>query len=177
LHVGRDEVEPEVLLRWSISNEGTRPASQVRLEFEAKGPLELMRPIAHDDDDDDGEDDSAGDGSPPKSSPSAARLPAAPKLPAFGQRVTRTQAPLPTVPKLPGGFDIASIKSARGAQAIHERRQKSGVRSVVQPKLLEVDQYGFGSRQAVERSEPAGCFQIRLFGKSCVPRDNYATRD
>jgi hypothetical protein len=72
-----------------------------------------VRPIAHDDDD--GEDDSAGDESPPKSSPSAVRLPAAPKPPAFGQRVTRTQAPLSTVPKLPSGFDIASIKSATEA--------------------------------------------------------------
>jgi hypothetical protein len=107
VHVDRDEVEPEVLLRWSILNEGTRPASQVRLEFEAKGPLELMRPLAQDDDDD------AGAEAPTKSSsPAAPRLPAAPKPPAFGQRVTRAQAPVPTVPKLPGSFDIASIKSA-----------------------------------------------------------------
>jgi hypothetical protein len=105
--VGRDEFEPEVLLRWSILNEGTRPASQVRLEFEAKGPLELMRPLAQDDDDD------AGADAPTKSaSPAAPHLPAAPKPPAFGQRVTRTQAPVPTLPKVPGGFDIASIKSA-----------------------------------------------------------------
>jgi hypothetical protein len=105
VHVDRDEVEPEVLLRWSILNEGTRPASQVRLEFEAKGPLELMRPLAQDDD--------AGAEAPTKSSsPAAPRLPAAPKPPAFGQRVTRAQAPVPTVPTLPGSFDIASIKSA-----------------------------------------------------------------
>lgn len=114
LHVGRDEIEPEVLLRWSISNEGTRPATQVRLEFEAKGLLELVRPVAPDDDNDD-EDDGAGKEAPPNPSPSAARLPAAPQPPAFGQRVTRTQAPLPSVPKLPTGLDIASIKSAAAA--------------------------------------------------------------
>ena len=110
LHIGRDEIEPEILLRWSMTNEGTRPASQVRLEFDAKGPLELIRPLAQDEDD---VEEDATAGAPTKPSPpTAPRLPAPPKPPAFGQRVTRTQAPLPTVPKLPGGFDIASIKSA-----------------------------------------------------------------
>jgi hypothetical protein len=107
VHVGRDEVEPEVFLGWSLLNEGTRPASQVRLEFEAKGPLELLRLRAQDDDDD------VGAEAPTESpSPAAPCLPPAPKPPAFGQRVTRTQAPVPSVPKLPSSFDIATIKSA-----------------------------------------------------------------
>jgi hypothetical protein len=43
LHVGRDQMERSVMPRWSMSNEGTRPGSHVRVEFEAKRPLELKR--------------------------------------------------------------------------------------------------------------------------------------
>jgi hypothetical protein len=43
LHEGRDEVEPRVVLHWLMSNKGTRPASHVRIEFEAHGSLELRR--------------------------------------------------------------------------------------------------------------------------------------
>lgn len=43
LHAGRDEFEQRLFLSWGIVNKGSRPASQVRIEFEGKGPLELRR--------------------------------------------------------------------------------------------------------------------------------------
>lgn len=41
LHESRNELEPPIVLSWRMSNIGTRPASQVRVEFEAKGALEI----------------------------------------------------------------------------------------------------------------------------------------
>lgn len=43
LHVGLDEEAPRIVLRWPISNEGTRPATHVRVKFEAQGPLRIRR--------------------------------------------------------------------------------------------------------------------------------------
>lgn len=140
LHVGRDEIEPDVLLRWSMTNEGTRPATQVRLEFDAKGPLELMRPLAQSDEDDEEEDATAA--APIKSSATATpSLPPSPKPPAFGQRVTRTQAPVSNVPKLPTGFDIASIKSAaqmhRQFASAASAAKRLGLDRLSQPSYLQ----------------------------------------
>lgn len=140
LHVGRDEIEPDVLLRWSMTNEGTRPASQVRLEFDAKGPLELMRPLAKGDDDD--EEENATAAVPMKSSAAGTPiLPPAPKPPAFGQHVTRKEAPVPTVPKLPVGFDTASIKSAaqmhRQFASAANAAKRLGLDRLSQPSYLQ----------------------------------------
>lgn len=104
LHVGRDEPEPGLLLRWSMTNDGTRPASQVRVEFEAKGPLMLMR-LADPTDDDDAEDDGRSaliDAAP------TPRLPSPPRPPAFVETVSRS--PAPARQKLAQSFDIASLK-------------------------------------------------------------------
>lgn len=138
LHVGRDEIEPDILLRWSMTNEGTRPASQVRLEFDAKGPIELMRPLAQGDDEE--EDETAA--VPTKSYPTAApRLPPAPIPPAFGQRVTRTEGLVPIVPKLPRGADIANIKSAtelhRQFASAANAAKRLGLDRISQPSYLQ----------------------------------------
>jgi hypothetical protein len=106
LHVGRDEAEPTVILRWSMSNAGTRPASKVRVEFEAKGPLKLKR-LRDEATEDDAESD---DRQAPSAAPSTPGLPPPPKPPAFGETVTRS--PAPPKPKLPHGFDIAAIRAA-----------------------------------------------------------------
>ena len=85
LHKGRDVPEAPLVLRWSMSNNGTRPASQVRVEFEAKGPLLLKR--SRPKDDDDGEEDAAQ--SPTPASRVISRLPSPPKPPSFERHVTR----------------------------------------------------------------------------------------
>jgi hypothetical protein len=108
LHIGRDEIEPEVSLRWSMSNDGTRPASQVRVEFAAQGPLELLRRRPKKEDDDEKADEAPARAS----APSTPRFQPAPKPPAFGRQVTRKPAPVPARPKLPGGFDIAALRSS-----------------------------------------------------------------
>jgi hypothetical protein len=74
LHLGRDEPDPVVTLHWSMSNQGTRPASQVRVEFEAKGKLMLMRRSDPADDDEVKEDGR----STPASTVQAPRFPSSP---------------------------------------------------------------------------------------------------
>ena len=91
LHVGRDQIERSVKLRWSMSNEGTRPGSRVRVEFEAKGPLELKRIREPDDEHD------TAQGEAPSAQPPAASLPLPPKPPAF--QITTTHLPPPPEPR------------------------------------------------------------------------------
>ena len=107
LHEGRDEIEPTVILRWSMSNEGTRPASHVRVEFEAKGPLELRR-LRVDAEDEEVADDA--EASSQSSAASVARFPPAPRPPPFRQHATRVLPPVK--PNPPQGFDISTLRSA-----------------------------------------------------------------
>lgn len=48
LHEGRDVPEAPVHLLWRLRNEGSRPATRIRVEFEAQGPLTLMLPSNED---------------------------------------------------------------------------------------------------------------------------------
>jgi hypothetical protein len=106
LHQGRDELEPDVVLRWSMANLGSRPASQVRVEFEAKGPLALQRLAPGSENEDaEEEDDDAISPAPAAASP---RLPLVPKPPAFPKHVTRVAAP--AEPKPAQGFDLSALK-------------------------------------------------------------------
>ena len=93
LHEGRDVREPSLVVRWSMSNVGTRPASQVRVEFAAKGPLMLARLSKQ---------ESCAD--VPDAAPSPPPLPSFPRppqAPPFRERVTRT--PPPAQPKTASG--------------------------------------------------------------------------
>jgi hypothetical protein len=104
LHEGRDEIEPPVVLRWPMSNKGTRPASQVRIEFEATGPLELRRfPFEIDDDADIDASTAASQGNVA----SVKRFPSPPIQPPFQKHATRI--PAPARPKPVQGFDIAEL--------------------------------------------------------------------
>ena len=102
LHRGRDEFEPDVVLRWPMANKGSRPASQVRVVFETQGPLALQR--LHRDDEDENPEDTHGDASPHP------RFPAAPRPPAFVKNVKRV--PAPAVHKPAQGFNIANLRAA-----------------------------------------------------------------
>lgn len=105
LHVGRDEAEPSLELRWAMANEGTRPAVQVRVEFEAKGPLRIFRVRDEAEDDEDAAERKSA--ASPAQSP---RFPPPPKPPAFGETIT--VSPAPTKRKLPGGVDLVSLRGA-----------------------------------------------------------------
>ena len=50
LHEGSVEMEPTLRLTWGMSNEGTRPAIQVRVTFKAEGNIRLCRRSADDED-------------------------------------------------------------------------------------------------------------------------------
>ncbi len=102
IHEGRDEIEAPLLVRWPMVNTGTRPASQVRIEFEAKGPLALRRIIDGDDGDHAEEEAEEVVGAVP-----AIRLPSPPKPPAFEERITKTQPPVVTSTNR--NSDVASI--------------------------------------------------------------------
>lgn len=104
LHEGRDETESSVVLRWIMSNDGTRPASAVRVEFEAQGPLQLCR-LPDEEEAKEGDDEEVTVTAKP-----APRLPAAPRPPAFEKHITRV--PAPDTPQRVRGLDISTLKAA-----------------------------------------------------------------
>ena len=106
LHEGRDVQEVPLVLRWSMSNNGTRPASQVRVEFEAKGPLLLKR--SRPQNDDDGDEDTTQ--SPTPAPQVTSRLPSPPKPPTFERHVTRLGPPVVTTART--GIGLASLNLA-----------------------------------------------------------------
>lgn len=89
LHIGRDEIEKPVILQWAMTNDGTRPASQVRVQFEAQGPLAIRR---LQDRDDEVDEDDASDGQSVSAGRPIPTLPQSPKPPAFKKVVTRVPA-------------------------------------------------------------------------------------
>ena len=105
-HVGRDEEATSVVLQWTMSNEGSRPASRVRVEFSTSGPLALLR----EEKDGDGKDENEG---PAVQSSTAVetQLPPPPKPPAFHEKVTCE--PLPTSSLgISGRVTLSSLREA-----------------------------------------------------------------
>ena len=90
LHQGRSEVAPPLLLRWSLTNNGTRPASQVRVEFEVKGQLELQRISISGNR---GKDEKVANSQEQKPELSTSRFPSAPFAPRFLEHITITAPP------------------------------------------------------------------------------------
>jgi hypothetical protein len=107
LHVGRDVPAPAQHLRWTMSNEGSRPAPQVRVTFEAKGPLRIRRLL-------DGADEARVRAPPARATAApTAVLPTPPRPPVFVETVTRTPAPSKPVV----GVSLATLRSARPSPA------------------------------------------------------------
>lgn len=107
LHEGRDVDEPPLIIRWPMSNVGTRPASQVRVEFEAKGPLKLVRlPNEYPDEDDDIRD-GPKEAAPSRSAPTS-KFPSPPRAPRFQENVTRIPPPVKPklMPRPPGASSV-----------------------------------------------------------------------
>lgn len=82
LHEGQGRKEPAMIVQVPMRNEGTRPAAQVRVDFEAQGPVQLVRIL---NDDDDGLDEEPNE-------PAVPRLPSPPAPPAFKTVETRKEA-------------------------------------------------------------------------------------
>lgn len=113
LHDGRLEPEAEVALIFSVANGGTRPASKMRVSFEAIGSIHLSRD-AHDPDD--GEDQSDGHGQ--SALPPIPKLPAPPVAPAVRRVVKRP----PTASK---GVDIATLRGSSTGLRLSELEKAS----------------------------------------------------
>ena len=107
LHQGRNVPERGIVLRWSMANRGSRPASQVRVVFEAKGQLELRR-IRRDEEDEEAED-KQDNASSQVGADARPRFPAPPKPPAFVKQVTHSGPPAAQKPAQ--GFDLASLSA------------------------------------------------------------------
>jgi hypothetical protein len=101
LHEGRDEPEPATVLAWSMTNKGSRPALQVRIEFNVEGPLRLVRYRA--DDEADGKDSPAVAPVRP-----AGRLPGPPVSPPFVSRVSRSEPK--HLPAVQAGIALSALK-------------------------------------------------------------------
>lgn len=115
LHNGRTEPEPPVALTFSIANRGTRPASRMRVSFEASGNIHLSRDAygPDDDDQDDGDEQSA--------LPPIPNLPSPPVAPEVRRTVKRPQP-------VSKGVDIATLRaSGTGSQLSDLGRTSRGV--------------------------------------------------
>jgi len=163
LHEGRDEIEPPVLLRWPMSNGGTRPASQVRIEFEAMGDLELRR-LA----DDEAEDDEADALAPAATVAPVDRFPPAPKPPAFPKELTRSVPPAAPTP----GFgaanraasmfnkDVARIAELQRSQGIlgfdrlSQQMGSSSIREAIAMAQRHSEMFRASSLDAIMRTPP-----------------------
>jgi hypothetical protein len=126
LHVGRDEAAPVVLLRWAMSNDGSRPAKDVRVEFATGGHLVLQRSDASDDD----EADAAPSGKQ-SSTNLASGLPLPPKPPAFGEKVTR--APPPAKPGTLRGVSLSSLRGIPSPAMADYLRAMEAARGLASP--------------------------------------------
>lgn len=107
LHVGRDEIEAPIILQWSMSNDGTRPASQVRVQFEAQGPLAIRR-LPEKDDEADEED--ADEGQAASVGRTLPKFPQPPTPPAFKKVVTKVPAPTSHTRVQP--LDVSALRLA-----------------------------------------------------------------
>lgn len=115
LHNGRVEPEPPVSLTFSITNGGTRPASKVRVSFEASGNIHLSRAPY---DPDDAHQDDVGGQSAPSPLP---KLPTPPVAPEVRRNVRR---PKP----VSKGVDIATLRaSATGLRLSDLEKASRGV--------------------------------------------------
>lgn len=150
LHAGRDDMEQRLFLSWGILNNGSRPASQVRIEFEGRGPVKLRRL----------QDEEGGGEGDAQVGPARAELPKPPKAPAVERRVRRI---IPEVaPTRREGLDLASI-------AVGGSRPLSNVE-----RLAAMANPGGASnlaRELARMSDPTG---IRGFMKSFDPLESAA---
>jgi len=116
LHKGRIEPEADIALVFGVANDGTRPASRMRVSFEARGNISLIRD-EHDLDDDSEQNDN--DRQP--ALPPVPRLPAPPVAPTVRLIVKRPSTASKGVdtatPRMPGsGLGMSELEKAlRGA--------------------------------------------------------------
>ncbi|HEX7934437.1 MAG TPA: PIN domain-containing protein [Paraburkholderia sp.] len=122
LHEGRDELRPLLVLRWPMSNKGTRPATHLRIEFEATGPLMLRRiQTKSRGADDDGNNDEDSE----SSAPSTAQFPAAPRPPSFKRKVT--PAPSPITLRVSKGLDVSTLSTVDLAKYQSQLLGRTGI--------------------------------------------------
>ncbi len=93
LHEGADEIEPRLVVRWPIVNNGSRPAQKALVEFKAEGSLLLQRTSSRDNDDEPGDELSS-----PPADRASVTLPAAPPIPSFQRNETGLSVAPPAQP-------------------------------------------------------------------------------
>ena len=116
LHEGRREREAIVTLSFGLKNSGTRPASKLRITFEALGDISFRR--GSDSDDTEDEVTAAGYPSP---------LPKLPKppLPPKAKRIIKKP------PKESNGLDIASLRMASSAGTMRDVLEQANLGSTL----------------------------------------------
>lgn len=124
LHNGRIEHEPEVALKFSITNSGTRPASKMRVSFEAVGDIHLSRGSHDQNSDDPQEDDVRQSGLS-----QIPQLPSPPVAPAVRQIVKRPSA-------VSRAVAIASLRPSRTALRASELAKAAQRNMSIHPRIL-----------------------------------------
>lgn len=122
LHEGRDEPEAAIELRFEVSNRGTRPASHVRIAFEATGTVEFRRPTFNERAED-------AEEAVDRASPPDPRLPQPPRPPAIKRTVTPPhRATRTTSDRLPAASRLgAALSGSRHLSLIDQINQASPV--------------------------------------------------
>ncbi|MES0151062.1 PIN domain-containing protein [Mesorhizobium sp. M0012] len=124
LHKDRTEPEAEIALTFGVANGGTRPASKMRVSFEAIGNIDLSHD-AHDPDDDEDQNDVNGQ----SALPPIPKLPAPPVAPTVRRIVKRP-------PAASKGVDIATLRVPGGGLRISELEKASrGLMGGLGPQL------------------------------------------
>lgn len=127
LHNGRVEPEPPVSLTFSVTNGGTRPASKMRVSFEANGNIRLSRD-RYDQDDNDQDDVDEQSALPP-----LPKLPAPPIAPEVRRNVKR---PKP----VSKGVEIATLRaSAMGLRLSDLEKASRGVMGDLNSRLSAIN--------------------------------------
>lgn len=148
LHEDRVEHESTVMLVWGIKNEGTRPASQVRVTFEAEGRLMLRRVVK----DENSEENDVSHALPDtKPMPRLPQPPLAPQV----KRIMKQPARRAT------GLDISSLGVSVAAL------KKSNFERIARPlsvfSQLEASVLGVGGINNISRLAESASGDIRLF--------------
>lgn len=170
LHEGREEHEAVLKLAFGIKNNGTRPASQVRVTFEAEGQLKLRRG----DTEDVAEEDDARD-----EIPTAKPLPLLPKPPEVPQakrvikravpRTDRLNTATPPTPLKLRGTDLDKIVTA--ASAIHGLKAGFGNLGIFEDITRSLAPANEAMRLFEEREKMHNSLYDGLLGSDIARRD------
>lgn len=124
LHEFEPPYESKLPLRFEVTNSGTRPAENARIEFASKGDVYMTRNRPKDDDD---IDDEADITVATKTTRTPPKLPIAPKAPAWTTKKTLKAKPMVIKTKTPSSL----LQSASALDAVRKAHDFTGLNAAI----------------------------------------------